>query len=240
LREYYAKKAMGEYWDRRNQSLLKKTTFPARSRWWHVGDKCEFEAARDNPNYELPDTPDLEESDELPNIATALDKDILKKHCKLLRMDMGDEHASRLVDLLTAFGCPEHFLALKRAIIHYRALHPESTCTVKKMGLPSQLYQVGLWTEHLGLINTIVQRYVRTHFAYMINKEKGSSGRSLGQAVKVVAESIYPNIVGWDKSDEAKRSTFIKIQKDLLRWRRDSKIWSEIQTRFSSRRQIGR
>jgi hypothetical protein len=74
----------------------------------------------------------------------------------------------------------------------------------------------------------------------MINKEKGSSGRSLGQAVKVVAESIYPNIVGWDKSDEAKRSTFIKIQKDLLRWRRDSKIWSEIQTRFSSRRQIGR
>lgn len=63
---------------------------------------------------------------------------------------MGYSPAFRLLQMIAALGCPEHSVALKEAIIQYRGLEPEVLIRTP-IKLPSPLYMVGLWTEHLGL-----------------------------------------------------------------------------------------
>lgn len=80
--------------------------------------------------------------------------------------------AFRLLQMIAAFGCPEHFVALKGAIAHYRVLGPEEETLKGPLDLPSHLYTIGLWTESLGLINIIIRRFVRAHFTSAINEGK--------------------------------------------------------------------
>ena len=63
---------------------------------------------------------------------------------------MGYSQAIRLLQLIAALGCPEHSVTLKGAIIQCRGLEPEVLVRTP-IKLPSHLYMVGLWTEHLGL-----------------------------------------------------------------------------------------
>ena len=109
---------------------------------------------------------------------------------------MGYPRAFRLLQMVAAFGCPEHFVALKGAITHYRGLGPKEVLTTP-VKLPGHLYMVGLWTEHLGLINTILQRAVRAHFTSLIEDGKNLMlhksrqmdrriGDAIGKAIKAM------------------------------------------------------
>ena len=68
---------------------------------------------------------------------------------------MGYARAYRLLELVSAYACPDHFVALKDAISYYRMLASEDT-TRETAGFSSRLYTLGFWTEHFGLINVIV------------------------------------------------------------------------------------
>ena len=68
---------------------------------------------------------------------------------------MGLPRAFRLLQLIVAFGCPEYFVAIKRAIAQYRVLMPVEDLK-KTLDLSHHLYKVGIWTESVGLINVIL------------------------------------------------------------------------------------
>ena len=147
--------------------------------------------------------------------------------------------------MVAAFGCPEHFVALKGAVAQYRVLAPEEVLESPR-DLCGHFYQVGLWTERLGLVNVILQRVVRAHFTSLIDDGRDlvlsrssqanlSIGSALGKAIKAVVVKINPKMEGWDSSrNPAERSAFLDVQRHLRRWRREGAIWSLIQRRFSS------
>ncbi|MCJ1359677.1 MAG: hypothetical protein MMC33_009679 [Icmadophila ericetorum] len=153
--------------------------------------------------------------------------------------------AFRLLQMVASFGCPEHFVALKGAITHYRLLGLEEVLNTP-LDLSSHLYKVGIWTECLGLINAILQRLVRAHFTSLINEGKdlfpdGSgqfdlqSGSAITKAIKAMVVRIDPRMKGWDSSNNlTERSAFLDVQRNLRRWRQEGAIWSLIQKRFSS------
>ncbi len=73
-------------------------------------------------------------------------------NCRLQRSEapMGYTRASRLLQMVAAFACPEHFVALKGAVAHYRVPAPEEVIRAP-LDLSNHLYTVGVWTERLGL-----------------------------------------------------------------------------------------
>ena len=168
-------------------------------------------------------------------------------NCRIQRNNtrMGYSRAFRLLQMVAAFGCPEHFVALKGAVAQYRVLGPESALK-DPLDLPSQFYKVGLWTERLGLINVVLQRLARAHFTSLIDDGKDlflnrslqtnlRSDCAINKAVKAVVIQINPRMAGWDTShDLAKKSAFLDVQRNLRRWRREGVMWSLIQKRFSS------
>ena len=168
-------------------------------------------------------------------------------NCRIQRSNtpMGFSRAFRLLQMVAAFGCPEHFVALKAAVAHYRVLGPEEILKAP-LDLSSHLYTVGLWTERLGLINVIIQRLVRAHFTSLINEGKDlflnqsqqnnlQSDCAIIKAIKVMVIKINPKMKGWNSSDNpAEKSAFLDVQCNLQRWRQEGAIWSLIQKRFSS------
>ena len=167
--------------------------------------------------------------------------------CRIQRSEaqMGYQRAFRILQMVAAFACPEIFIALKEAVAHYRVLAPEE-CTEAPLDLTSHLYTVGVWTERLGLINDILQRFVRAYFTSMV--EEGTSlfrdraehtllqnGSALTKSIKATVVKIYPKMKGWDSStNPAEKSAFGEIQRNLRKWRQEGAIWSLIQKRFSS------
>ncbi len=166
-------------------------------------------------------------------------------HIQRSKIPMGYNRAFRLLQMVAAFGCPEHFVALKGAVAQYRVLAPEEVMNAS-LDLSSHLYMVGLWTERLGLINIILQRFVRAHFTSLINEGADlfqdrsgqmeiQSGCALTKSIKAMVIKIHPRMRGWDSSiNPAERSAFLDVQRNLRRWRQEGTIWSLIQTRFSS------
>ena len=168
-------------------------------------------------------------------------------NCRIQRSKtpMGYNRAFRLLQMVAAFGCPEHFVALKGAVAHYRVLAPEEAIQAP-LDLPSHLYTVGLWTERLGLVNVILQRFVRAHFTSIINEGadlfqdrsgqmEAQNGYAVTKSIKAMVVKIYPKMKGWDSStNPAERSAFWEVRRNLRRWRQEGAIWSLIQTRFSS------
>ena len=158
---------------------------------------------------------------------------------------MGLTRAFRLLQMVAGFGCPAHFVALKSAIAHYRALAPEEVIDTP-LDLPAHLYTMGLWTEHLGLINAILRRFARAHFTSIIDEGADlfhdrseqhvlPSQSAVTKSIKAMVVKIYPKMKGWDSSNNTiERSAFLDVQRNLRRWRREGAIWSMIQKRFSS------
>ena len=66
-------------------------------------------------------------------------------NCRLQRSKapVGYTRASRLLEMVAAFACPEHFVAFKGAVAHYRVLAPE-TVIQAPLDLSSHLYTVGI------------------------------------------------------------------------------------------------
>jgi len=151
-------------------------------------------------------------------------------NCRIQRSNnlMGFPRAFRLLQMVAAFACPEHFVALKRAVTHYQVLGPKEILE-KPVDLSSHLYTVGLWTESLGLINVIIQRLVRAHFTSLINEGKDlfldrsqqnnlQSDCAITKAIKAMVIKINPKMKGWDTSDNpAERSAFGDVQCNLQR-----------------------
>lgn len=167
-------------------------------------------------------------------------------NCHLQRSKtlVGYTRASRLLEMVAAFACPEHFVALKGAVAHYRVLAPEEVIQAP-LDLSSHLYTVGVWTERLGLINVILQRFVRAYFASLIDEgahlfqdragQVFQNGCAVTKSVKATVIKIYPKMKGWDSStNPAEKSAFWDVQRNLRRWRQEGAIWSLIQNRFSS------
>ena len=168
-------------------------------------------------------------------------------NCRIQRSEIpiGYDRAFRLLQMVAAFGCPEHFVALKGAIARYRVLAPEEAIQAT-IDLPTHFYTVGLWTECLGLVNVILQRFVRAHFTTVINEgadllrdrsaqTETESGYAVTKSIKAMVVKIHPKMKGWDSStNPAERSAFWEVWRNLRRWRQDGAIWSSIQTRFSS------
>lgn len=158
---------------------------------------------------------------------------------------MGYIRASRLLQMVAAFACPEHFVALKGAVAYYRVLVPEEVIQAP-LDLSSHLYMVGVWIERLGLINVILQRFVRAYFTSLIDEGTDlfqdrsrymvfQTGGAITKSLKAMVVKIYPKIKGWDLStNPAERSAFGEVQRNLRRWRQEGAIWSLIQNRFSS------
>ena len=167
--------------------------------------------------------------------------------CRLQRSKASMEYmrASRLLEMVTAFACPEHFVALKSAVAHYRVLISEKIIQTS-LDLSSHLYMVGIWTERLGVINVILQRFGRVYFISLTDEGtclfQDRAGHMLFQndcavirSVKATVIKIYSRMKGWDSSsDLVKRSAFGEVQRNLRRRRQEGAIWSFIQNRFSS------
>ena len=162
-------------------------------------------------------------------------------NCRLQRSKalVGYTRASRLLEMVAAFACPEHFVALKGAVAHYRVLAPDKVIQAP-LDLSSHLYTVGVWTERLGLINVILQRFVRAYFTSLIDERAHvyqdragqvfQNGCAVTKSVKATVVKIYPKMKEWDSStNPAKRSAFSKVQRNLRRWRQKGAIWSSIQ-----------
>lgn len=157
---------------------------------------------------------------------------------------LGYERASRLLELVAAFACPAHFVALKGAVTHYRVLAPAEIVQAP-LDLSSHLYMIGVWTERLKLIQIILQRFARAYFTSLIDegmhrfqdraRQVSHDGCALTKSVEATVVKIYPKMKGWDSStDSAERSAFREVQRNLRRWRQEGAIWSSIQNRFSS------
>ena len=137
--------------------------------------------------------------------------------------------------MVAAFACPEHFVALKGAVAHYHMLAPEEVIQAP-LDLSSHLYTVGVWTEHLGLINVILQCFVRAYFTSLIDEGthlfQDQAGHMVVQnscavtrSVKATVVKIYPKMKGWDSStNPAERSAFSEVQRNLRRWRQEGAI----------------
>ena len=142
---------------------------------------------------------------------------------------LGYKRASRLFEMVAAFACLAHFVALKGAVTHYRVL-ALAEIVQAPLSLSNYLYTIGVWTERLGLINIILQRFVRAYFTSLIDEKMHRfqdragqvfhNGCALTKAVKVTVVKIYPKMKGWDSStDFAERSAFREVQRNLRRWR---------------------
>ena len=165
-------------------------------------------------------------------------------HLQTSKAPLGHERASRLLEMVAAFACPAHFVALKGAVAHYRVLAPAERVQTP-LDLSSHLYTIGVWTERLRLINIVLQRFSRAYFTSLIDEgmqisqdragEVLENGGVLTKSVKAMVVKIYPKMKGWDFStDPVQRSAFREVQRNLRRWRREGAIWSSIQNQFSS------
>ncbi|KAL9127436.1 MAG: hypothetical protein Q9217_003688 [Psora testacea] len=78
-------------------------------------------------------------------------------NCRLQRSKAPIKYirASRLLQMVTAFACPKHFVALKKAVAYYRVLAPEEVIQAP-LDLSSHLYT----------------RFVRAYFTSLIDKGK--------------------------------------------------------------------
>ena len=158
---------------------------------------------------------------------------------------MGYAKAFRLLQMIAAFGCPEHFVALKSAITHYRMLRSHEVVKTS-IDVSSHLYDVALCTERMGLINAILQRLARAHLISLIDEGKDlyvdrsrhverQQRSAVSKAVKAMVIKIHPHMKGWDTSDRPSEVTaFRNVQHNLQRWRREGSIWSLIQRRYGS------
>jgi len=158
---------------------------------------------------------------------------------------MGYAKAFRLLQIIASFGCPEHFVALKSAIIKYRMLRPYEVVDTS-MDVSKHLYEVALWTERMGLINALLQRIARAHLVSLIDEGKDlyvdrsrhietQQRSAVVKAVKAMVINLHPHMKGWDTSDSPSQvAAFTGVQKNLQRWRREGWIWSLIQRRFGS------
>ena len=148
---------------------------------------------------------------------------------------MGYTRASCLLKMVATFACPEHFVALKGAVAHYCVLAPEEVIQAA-LDLSSHLYAVGVWTERLGLINVILQCFVRAYFSSLIDKGthlfQDRAGHmvfrnncAVSRSVAATMVKIYPKMKRWDSStNPAKRSAFWDVQRNLRRWRQERAI----------------
>ena len=158
-------------------------------------------------------------------------------NCRLQRSKApaGYTRASRLLEMVAAFACPEHFVSLKGAVAHYRVLVPEKVIQAP-LDLSSHLYTAGVWTERLGLTNVILQRFVRAYFTSLIDEGMRlfhdraghmvvQNGCIVTRSVKATVVKIYPKMKGWDSStDPAEKSAFSEVQRNLRRWRQEGAI----------------
>ena len=161
------------------------------------------------------------------------------------RTSMGLSRAFRLLQLIAAFGCSDHFVAMKQAIAQYRVLVPAKELE-QPLDLSRHLYKLGIWTESVGLINIILQRLARSYFTSLIDegrdlftgissKNNAQKGHAVTKAIKALVVKIDPRLKGLDSSDDiAERTAFLEVQRNLQRWRQEGAIWSLIQKRFSS------
>ena len=150
--------------------------------------------------------------------------------CRVQRshIPIGLPQASRLLQLIAAFGCPKHFITMKRAIAQYRVLMPAKNLE-KPLDLLHHLYKLGVWTESVGLINIILQHLARFYFTSLINegsnlfinmssKNNAPKKHAVTQAIKAFVVKIDPRLEGLDSSDNVtERSAFWEMQHNLQR-----------------------
>ena len=248
--------------------MLKSVLYPESPGYWQVGTRsCAFsidsarakrrklqvediEAHTDSPEESCPEEDDPRQLD-----LTSLFRfnpaspwmEYLDRFagCRIQKskVQLGYPQAARLLEIVAAFACPEHFVLLKEAVAHYRLLNPENVVQAP-LNMESHLYTVGLWTERLGLINVIIQRFVRSHFTSLIEDGIDHSNdqarhrvprNAVTKSLMAMVVKIYPDMKGWDSStNPAKKSAFLRVHRNLRRWRHESAIWSLIQQRFSS------
>ncbi len=168
-------------------------------------------------------------------------------NCRIQRSNksMRFARAFRLLQIVAAFGCSEHFMTLKNVVAHYRVLASEELIKAS-LDLSSHLYTVELWTERLELINMILQRFVRAHFTSLIDEETNlfqdrseqmilHSQCAIIRFIKTTMIKIYSRMKEWNSfSNHVERFAFLNVQRNLRRWRREDAIWFIIQNRFSS------
>ncbi len=129
-------------------------------------------------------------------------------NCRLQRSEVpiGYIRASRLLQIVAAFACPEHFVALKGAVAYYRVLAPDEIIRAP-LDLSNHLYTVGVWTERLGLINVILQRFMRAYFTSLIDEGTDlfqdrsghmvfQNGYAISKSIKAIVVKIYPKMKG--------------------------------------------
>ncbi len=91
-------------------------------------------------------------------------------HIQKINTSMRLTWAFHLLQMIADFNCSAHFMTLKNAIARYRVLASEEIINAS-LNLFTHLYKVSLWTEHLELINAILQRFAHAHFTLLINEE---------------------------------------------------------------------
>ena len=136
-------------------------------------------------------------------------------------------------------------MALKAAIAQHRLLSHEEVLSTS-LDLSQHLYKMGLWTDKLGLVNSILQRLARAHLVTLMEDGKQllidlsqesdlHEGCAATRAVKAMVVKMFPEMKGWHSSEDFnKKTAFLDVQRNLQRWRREGAIWSMIQRRFSS------
>ena len=168
-------------------------------------------------------------------------------NCHLQRSNtqIGFTQTFCLIQMVAAFACSEHFVTLKATVAHYCVLGLEEVLKAP-LDVSSHLYKVGLWTEHLELINVILQWLVRAHFTSLINEGKDllwdrsepvtfQNRCAVIKVIKATVVKIYSRMKSWDSSNNpAERSAFLDVQHNLWRWRQEGTIWSLLQNKFSS------
>ena len=119
---------------------------------------------------------------------------------------MGYPQASHLLELVVAFACPEHFIALKEAITHYCMLAPEGAVQAS-LDMSSHLYMIGIWTECLELINVTLQCFVHTYFTSLIKDGISiiqdrvlQKENAVIKFIKIMVIKIYSKMNEWDSS----------------------------------------
>lgn len=153
--------------------------------------------------------------------------------------------AFRLLQMIAGFNCSAHFVTLKNAIARYQVLASEEIIDAS-LDLSTHLYKVSLWTEHLELINAILQHFARAHFTLLIDEKTDlfqdrseqlvlSCQFAVIKFIKTMMIKIHSSMKEWNSSNNAaERFAFLNVQRNLRRWRRDEAIWSIIQKRFFS------
>ena len=155
------------------------------------------------------------------------------------------DRAERLLHLVLAFGCPDYFVTLKKALQQYRLKKPIEL--IQEEMPPNHLYKGRLYklsvgSERLGLISNILQRITRVQLADEINakrdeflNEKKEKESALKRALRAMVAEIHPSMQGWESDeDPKKKAAYHEVEENLRRWRTDYTIWSCLRSRFSS------